>query len=538
MAVTPKTRTTKKDGDKLANTDKQIVLGLDVPKTVTQINADIKKLQKQLKHIKATGALDTGPTVKQINAQIAALQSQLKTIDLKTNVNTSEAQKTGQKLGQTIADSVQKTINGSESGLDTLINQSSAVDNVTDLSTLRSDTEMRSMGKSGNSLFQSLAEVAKELTSQISAKDIVTKAITAARKAISTVSDLDTALVNLRKTAPMSAGELKDFYQSANDTAKQMGVTTQTIIEQAAAWSRLGFNTADAAAKMAKLSSQFRLISPGMSSDEAVSGLVSTMKAYNIEVDDVLDGIMSKINIAGNNFALSNADIVAMLQDSVSAMAEGNNTLEETIALETAAFEIAQDRSVGNDFKTVALRLRGINEETQELDDSLKTIKGDLYDLTGVSIMKDADTYKSTYQILKEMSEVWDSLTSNAQSEALELMFGKLRANIGASVLKNFSTAEKAMDAMANSAGNAEAELSVAMDSIDYKLNKVKETGTGIAQNLFAREDIKSVLDVIGSLGNGLDWITEKLGLFGSLAAGAGLFAGLKNVGSPKMFGL
>ena len=400
------------------------------------------------------------------------------------------------------------------------------------------DTEMRGMGKLGKSLFQSLSEGAQKFTSWLSATAIVMRTITTIRKCITTVKELDTALVDLKKTAKMSAKELNNFYLSANDTAKQMGVTTQSIIEQAAAWSRLGFNTAEAATQMAKLSSQFQLISPGMSSDEAVSGLVSTMKAYNIEVNDVLDGIMSKINIIGNNFALSNADIVAMLQDSVSAMAEGNNTLEETIALETAAFEIAQDRSVGNGFKTVALRLRGINEETQELDDSLKTIKGDLYDLTGVSIMEDADTYKSTYQILKEMSEVWDSLTDKTQAKALELMFGKLRANIGASVLKNFSAAEKAMNDMANSAGNAEAEMSVAMDSIDYKLNKVKETGTGIAQNLFSREDMKSVLDVIGSLGNGLDKLTEKLGLFKTIGLGAGLFAGFKNVGRPKMFGL
>lgn len=89
-----------KDGDKMANTDGQIVLGLDIPKTVTQINADIKKLQNQLKQIKATGALDTSSMVKKINAQIAALQSQLKAIDINANVNISDAQ----KVGQTIAD--------------------------------------------------------------------------------------------------------------------------------------------------------------------------------------------------------------------------------------------------------------------------------------------------------------------------------------------------------------------------------------------------------------------------------------------------
>lgn len=148
--------------------------------------------------------------------------------------------------------------------------------------------------------------------------------------------------------------------------------------------------------------------------------------------------------------------------------------------------------------------------------------------------MKDENTYKSTYQILKEMSEVWDGLTDKTKAEALEMMFGKLRANIGASVLKNFAAAEKAMEDMANSAGSADAEMAVAMDSIEYKMNSLKETGTGIAQNIFNREDMKMTLDLFAKLAEGIDFITEKLGLFGTIGAGAGLFSTLKNLGREK----
>ena len=60
-----------------------------------------------------------------------------------------------------------------------------------------------------------------------------------------------------------------------------------------------------------------------------------------------------------------------------------------------------------------------MNEDTQELDDTLKTIKGDVYELTNnkVSIMEDEDTYKSTYQILKEISQVWDELSDKNQAK-------------------------------------------------------------------------------------------------------------------------
>lgn len=389
----------------------------------------------------------------------------------------------------------------------------------------------RNAGKLGKTFFQTLREGMSSFSYWTSSTFLVMKAIQSVKGGLGTVKALDTALVDLKKTTTMTNSELEDFYYSSNKVAKQMGVTTEEIINQASAWSRLGYGSEEAATKMAKLSSQFALISPGMDVDKATSGLVSIMKAYDISVEDVLEKIESKVNVIGNNLALSNDNIVSMLQDSVSAMAEGRNTLEQTIALESAAYEIVQDNSVGNGFKTVSLRLRGLNEETQELDDSLKTIKGDLYDLTGVSVMEDANTYKSTYQILKEISEVWESLTDKTRAEALELMFGKLRSNVGAAVLKNFSAAERAMDLMADSAGSADRELEIVTQSIEYKLNRLSETSTSVAQNLFKRSDMATVVDGFTSVMNVIDSLTSKLGLFGSIGLGAGLFAGVKNIG-------
>ena len=104
---------------------------------------------------------------------------------------------------------------------------------------------------------------------------------------------------------------------------------------------------------MAKVSSIFKSISPGMDMEKATDGLVSAMKAFDITANDALDGIASKMNAIGNSQAVSNNDIVEFLTRSSSAMKEANNTLDETIALGTAATEITRDASsVGNAMKT------------------------------------------------------------------------------------------------------------------------------------------------------------------------------------------
>ena len=92
------------------------------------------------------------------------------------------------------------------------------------------------------------------------------------------------------------------------------------------------------------------------------------------------------------------------------------------------------------------------------------------------------------------------------------------------------------MDNMANSAGNAEAEMSVIMDSLDYKLNKNKETWTGVSQNLFQRDDMKAIVDAFTSIGEAVDFATDKLGLFGTIGLGAGLLASFKNAGREKCY--
>ena len=58
------------------------------------------------------------------------------------------------------------------------------------------------------------------------------------KQAAQIIINLDTALVDLKKTTTMSSSQLKEFYFDANNVAKQMGVSTQQIIEQASAWSR------------------------------------------------------------------------------------------------------------------------------------------------------------------------------------------------------------------------------------------------------------------------------------------------------------
>ena len=82
--------------------------------------------------------------------------------------------------------------------------------------------------------------------------------------------------------------------------------------------------------------------------------------------------------------------------------------------------------------KTLSLRIRGAKSDLEEagletdgMADSVSKLRTEIQKLTGVDIMIDDDTFKSTYQILKEISAVWNNLTDVTQANVLELMFAK-----------------------------------------------------------------------------------------------------------------
>lgn len=81
-------------------------------------------------------------------------------------------------------------------------------------------------------------------------------------------------------------------------------------------------------------------------------------------------------------------------------------------------------------------------ESTAKLRDEIKA-------LSGVDIMKDATTFKSTYQILDELADVWDSLTDISQASLLEIISGKQRGSAVSAMLQNWDVAERALETAA-----------------------------------------------------------------------------------------
>lgn len=422
--------------------------------------------------------------------------------------------------------------------------------------------EIDRLGLRGASVMDTLKQKISKFASWMGITMVTASVAREIRGMYSTVIELDTALVDLNKTFQGTSADLEDFYYGANKVAKQLGSTTKEVIDSASSWSRLGYSTKETSIAMAEYSSIFKSISPGMSIENATEGLVSTMKAFGIEVDDVQSQIMDNINIIGNTLSVSNADIVESLKRSSAALALGNNNIKESISLITSANEIVQNsEKVGTAIRSVSMRLRGYDEETEELSEDLKNITGEIANLTkvasnnyqGVSLFTDEanETYKSTYEIFKDIAEIWKELTDKQQAKLLEKMAGKMNSQVVGSILVNWENAEKAMRTMEESYGSSQKEMEKYYESLEYKINNFKETITGIAQSTITRDFLKGFVDdattmletfnnfgavlrplysTIGSIVSGITGLTNALGGLDKVVAGLALSKSINGI--------
>lgn len=229
-----------------------------------------------------------------------------------------------------------------------------------------------------------------------------------------------------------------------------------------------------------------------------------------------------------NKFAISSGGLGEALKRSASSLAAGNNSLHESAALITAANEVVQNpEKVGNAMKTVSMRIRAAKSELEDagestdgMAESTASLRAEIKALSGVDIMLDNSTFKSTYQILDELSLKWKDLSDISQATIVELMAGKHQGNVFASLMSNFQTARDALNTSLESSGSAMKEHAKWSESIEARLNKLKATWQSFAQTFMDSKTLKVGIDLLSGLVNILEKLIDTLGVLGTVGAG------------------
>lgn len=359
------------------------------------------------------------------------------------------------------------------------------------------------------------------------------------QQGINTVRELDTAMTEVRKVSNATETQYASFRDTVSSTAKEIATTNKELLNSSADFLRLGYSL-DQASDLAKNATLFVNVGDGVDITEATEDMITAMKAFDIQAEDSIK-IVDDYNQIGNQFALSASDIGEAMKRSASALETGNNSFEQSIGLITAMNEIVQNsENTGNSLKVLSLRLRGakaeledMQEDTDGLCDSTSKLREQIKSLTGVDIMIDDNTFKSTTDIIKELGAVWDKLSDSSQAATLELIAGKSRANNVAALLKNYQRIDEVMESLGDAEGSAMRENEAIVNSIDGRIKKLSASMEDFWQKAINTDFVKNIVSSLDTILNLLTKIINQFGLLPTIigvgGAGTGIFKFIKN---------
>lgn len=156
------------------------------------------------------------------------------------------------------------------------------------------------------------------------------------------VVEIDTAVTELRKVSEYTGKSLEEYMGRAAEQAQKLGVSISDYVNSTADWKRLGYSDEDAE-NLATYSTLLRNVGDNIDDvNTSSSYLISTLQGFGLLADQAED-VVNKIDAVANTQPVTAKDLGEILTRSSAAMSAANNTLEETIALGTAANAVIQD---------------------------------------------------------------------------------------------------------------------------------------------------------------------------------------------------
>lgn len=346
------------------------------------------------------------------------------------------------------------------------------------------------------------------------------------REVYDNVLELDTAVTELKKVSKMTGDEMNEYLDRTATNARELGANISDLVSSTADWKRLGYTDKDSE-ELARVSALMANV--GDQIDDATTAssyLISAMQGFGLVADDA-ERLLDCMNQIANTEPVSMNDLGIIMQKSSAAMSAAGNTYQETLSLAAAVNGVLQDADTsGTYLKTLSMYLRASKTDaenagiaTDGMADSVSELRSELKQLAGVDIMKDNNTFKSTYQIMKELSEVWKDLSDTTQANITELISGKRGGQSTSALLNNFSVAEDAMKQALNSSGSAMRENQTYMDSLQAKLNQLDSAFQKFSTDLMKSDIPKFFVSLATVFVDGADSAVKFAGALPTLTA-------------------
>lgn len=366
--------------------------------------------------------------------------------------------------------------------------------------------------------------------------NFVVKIVNSLREALKTMKEVDTELANIQKVTDRTDAEMQKLAKSAYSAASAYGVSAQAYLESAAEFAKAGFG--DQAEELAEVAIKTQLVGD-VSAEVADKFLIASNAAWKMNGNiDQLNKTLDAANIIENNFATSIEKLAAGMPIAASVAANAGMTFEETIAALGTITSVTQETGTkaATALRALILNIIGAVGEYEDgievTEESVKSLDGILrvYAKDAMEAAAAAGTVINPMEAIAALAKASEEGLVN-QAELFEILSslgGKLRTNQLISLVQNYDMFLEMLDKTKESAGSADKEIGIMLDTWEAKTNILKNTWTEFISKTVDSEVIKFFLDMATALVK----FADNAGLAAMAAAGfVTIFKGKEIVG-------
>ena len=395
-----------------------------------------------------------------------------------------------------------------------------------------------------NSEFEQLKSQAQYFFGLTNSFNLLKRAI---RGAYETVKKLDAAMTETAVVTDFSVGDMWEQLPQYTTMAKKLGATTEGAYRTAALYYQQGLDTAEAMQLSTETMKMARVA--GMEYASTTKAMTSALRGFNMELSDMS---AQRVNDVYSELAKITATDTQQLATAMTKTASiaysANMEFENVSAFLAQILETTQEapETAGTALKTIIGRFTEIKKLYSSNQLIGKDSEGEEIQVNkvatalsaaGINLNEFFTGAKGLDDILYELSQRWDTLDVTIQRYIATQAAGSRQQSRFIALMQNNARLTELMNAAKNSKGSAEGQFEKTLDSLEAKVNKLRDAWEEFLMGIANSDLIKGSIDLLTKLlevinkltkgTGGLDSALMKLAVVGTaLQLGGGLLQG------------
>lgn len=371
------------------------------------------------------------------------------------------------------------------------------------------------------------------------------------QSALATVKELDAVMTETAVVTDFTIGDMWEKLPEYSAKATKLGASIRDLYGATTLYYQQGLQTEEAMSVGIETMKMARIAN--MEAADATQAMTAALRGFNMEVNET--NAVRVNDVYSELAAITAADteqIATAMSKTASIAKSANMEFETTAALLAQIIETTQEapETAGTAMKTIIARftevkelfsegmLTGEDSEGEEIninkiDAALKTV--------GISLKDFLNGKKGIDDIFLELASKWDGLDLATQRYIATMAAGSRQQSRFIAMMSNYDRTMELVTAANNSAGASQEQFDKTLESMEAKLQKLKnawdEFTMGLANNeilKFGVDLLTGFLETVNKLtdalsgGNGLvKSVISLVTVIGALKGGNALLSGL-----------